>query len=241
MTPGGACLRIVGSVRGPGMSHLFAVPLERPIADARLPVKKLTWQGEVMLLKSWLIRVSSWMARSTLPIQSRCRRRAHLRLEQLEDRRVPSSFTTLAAFSQNSGGLYIPISLTIDSKGDLFGTARAGGPFGDGAIFEVPVGSGSISILAPFTSNNNGLYVPSSLTIDSKGDLFGTTTSGGPSSSSNGAIFELPHGQQRHHDPRPLHLEQRRALLSHQPDHRQQGRFVRHRCQRGTDFFWGHL
>ncbi len=113
---------------------------------------------------------------------------ATLQVEQLEVRVLPS-IATLASFS-GSNGLY-PNGVTLDSHGNLFGTTSSGGVFGDGTIFEVVQGSASISTLASFDSTN-GADPLSGLTIDSSGDLFGTTTKGG--AFAVGTIFELAHG-----------------------------------------------
>jgi hypothetical protein len=105
----------------------------------------------------------------------------------------------LASFDGANGANPIE-GLTLDSAGDLFGTATSGGNTGTngaGDIFELPANSVTITPLFTFTSDHdfaNGEEPRSDLLLDSFGDLFGTTYSGGTLSSGvegNGTIFEL--------------------------------------------------
>ena len=98
--------------------------------------------------------------------------------------------TTIASFNYNS--LYYPAnSLVQDSSGNLYGVASNGGTNGDGAIFEIAAGTNTITPLAYF-DNTTGYQVDTGLTIDSHGNLFGTTTNGGPNG--YGTVFELAAG-----------------------------------------------
>lgn len=101
-----------------------------------------------------------------------------------------STITTLATFN-GTNGQSPEGTLVIDANGDLFGTTRAGGASGDGTVFELPAGSGSIVTLASF-NGANGSNPFSPLLIDSAGDLFGTTPTGG--TSGDGTVFEIPSG-----------------------------------------------
>jgi len=108
------------------------------------------------------------------------------------------SITTLASFNGSNGALPYS-SLVEDSGGNLFGTTYFGGAPGNGTVFEVAAGSGSITTLASF-NGSNGAY-PSygaGLVEDSSGNLFGTTSEGGPSYtggySGNGTVFEVAAG-----------------------------------------------
>ncbi len=78
--------------------------------------------------------------------------------------------------------------LVEDANGDLFGTTSLGGADADGTIFEVVAGSGVVTTLATF-DGSNGSYPESGVLEDSQGDLFGTTSNGGPES--DGSVFEL--------------------------------------------------
>ena len=103
--------------------------------------------------------------------------------------RGSNAITTLAIFSPNQG--YQPDGdVALDSSGNLFGTTSVGGAYSYGTVFEVALGSDTITTLASFNQTNGDN--PNGVTIDSHGDLFGTTQYGG--SSSVGNIFELAEG-----------------------------------------------
>jgi hypothetical protein len=120
------------------------------------------------------------------------------------------SIATLHKFNGSDGSE--PISgLTMDASGDLFGVSTFGGkgdcnqvegPTGCGTVYELtPSGSGySFSILHKFDSGgSDGFWPYGTLTIDSSGDLYGTTSSGGGYSGCSGAggcgaVFKLTPG-----------------------------------------------
>jgi uncharacterized repeat protein (TIGR03803 family) len=94
------------------------------------------------------------------------------------------TLTTLVTFNGNTGTGTSPGSLVADSGGNLFGIAGGvGGTF----IFELPKGSTSINTVATIGSFSNPY-----LTIDTSGNLFGTTDFGG--GAGDGTIFEVPKG-----------------------------------------------
>ncbi len=91
-------------------------------------------------------------------------------------------------------------SLTLDSQGNLYGASEIGGPSSDGVIYELsPPNSGSgawnETILYTFTGGSEGFYPMANLTIDSHGNLYGTTTWGGSLSGCAGlgcgTVFEI--------------------------------------------------
>ena len=98
--------------------------------------------------------------------------------------------TILAPFTGGSGNNPLG-SLILDAAGDLYGTADLGGNANDGTVFELVKGAISLTVLATFDSTR-GTHPLSALTIDSAGDLFGTTSQGG--TSKDGTIFELAAG-----------------------------------------------
>jgi uncharacterized repeat protein (TIGR03803 family) len=111
------------------------------------------------------------------------------RLESLECRVTPS-FSTLAPFGTPSGAHPMG-SLIMDSSGNLYGTAPAGGASNLGTVFEMAHGSGTITTLGSF--NSTSAYSPNgTLALDSSGNLYGTATGGG--TYSHGIVFELAHG-----------------------------------------------
>ena len=83
--------------------------------------------------------------------------------------------------------------LAIDAAGNLFGTTFNGGPTNDGTVFEIAkTATGYAStptILASFNLAD-GLAPEGGLLIDGAGNLWGTTSGGGPGTS-NGEVFEI--------------------------------------------------
>jgi uncharacterized repeat protein (TIGR03803 family) len=82
--------------------------------------------------------------------------------------------------------------LIFDSAGNLYGTASGGGANSCrcGAVFELTPGSSgwTENILYTFTGGADGAFPSASVMLDSAGNLYGTTTSGG---NGGGTIFEL--------------------------------------------------
>ena len=101
------------------------------------------------------------------------------------------TLTPLVSFNGTNGSE--PSSgLVADSAGDLFGTTYSGGTSGDGTVFEIAkTASGYASTPTTLVSFNgaDGAYPFASLTADSAGDLFGTTTLGG--ANGDGTVFEI--------------------------------------------------
>jgi uncharacterized repeat protein (TIGR03803 family) len=104
------------------------------------------------------------------------------------------TITTLASFNGTNGANPYA-SLIIDGSGNLYGTTYNGGTFNEGTVFELARGSGTITALASFNSNNltAGGNPYAGLIMDSSGNLYGTTSGGGPVNAT-GTIFELAHG-----------------------------------------------
>jgi len=83
-------------------------------------------------------------------------------------------------------------ALKFDGAGDLLGTAVQGGAAGAGVIFEFTFKDETERVLHSFCaleSCTDGGVPTSTLTIDTAGDLFGTTVAGG--STGSGVAFEL--------------------------------------------------
>ncbi len=80
----------------------------------------------------------------------------------------------------------------MDSHGNLWGVGDFGGANSQGAIFEIPAGTTSLSSVASFSSSTTGFDPFAAMTIDGSGDLFGTTLFG--AGGSKGGVFELPVG-----------------------------------------------
>ena len=98
----------------------------------------------------------------------------------------------LHTFSGNGDGQYALGGVVLDSKGNLYGVAQEGGAFSRGIVYELsPNGSGGWveTILYSFMEQVDGAYPIAPLTIDAKGNLYGTTLSGGANNFP--VVFEL--------------------------------------------------
>jgi uncharacterized repeat protein (TIGR03803 family) len=101
-------------------------------------------------------------------------------------------------FANNSKDGCTPLAgLMFDSAGNLYGTTQQGGTHGVGVVFKLAPQAGghwSEEILHTFGIVMDGEYPQASLTMDSAGNLYGTTYSGGGDESGDGTVFELsPH------------------------------------------------
>jgi uncharacterized repeat protein (TIGR03803 family) len=84
--------------------------------------------------------------------------------------------------------------LILDSKGNLYGTTTTGGASGNGTVFELsPTGNGAWTqtILYDFTGGSYNSDPVNGLVMDSRGNLYGTTTISSEGSIYAGAVFEL--------------------------------------------------
>ena len=80
-------------------------------------------------------------------------------------------------------------SLIRDSAGDLYGTTYYGGASGNGTVFKLDA-NGKETLLHSFTGYpTDGGYPEAGLVMDTEGNLYGTTSSGG--TSDYGTVFKL--------------------------------------------------
>ena len=101
-----------------------------------------------------------------------------------------STLTTLASFTgANGSGPHGGV--TFDSSGNLFGTTYQGGASGNGTVYEIDKGSSIINTLASFNATN-GRSPAAGVTLDSGGNLFGTTNAGGAHDA--GTVYEIAQG-----------------------------------------------
>jgi hypothetical protein len=104
-----------------------------------------------------------------------------------------SQLKTLHAFSGEADGAYPYAGLHMDSSGNLFGTASAGGGDNEGTVFElVRNGDGSYSQMTTLYSFNvtDGAAPTGVLSMDGSGKLFGTTNFGGDNGGA-GTVFTI--------------------------------------------------
>jgi uncharacterized repeat protein (TIGR03803 family) len=95
--------------------------------------------------------------------------------------------TVLHAFSGPDGA--IPYgALVMDIAGNLYGTTSSGGASGLGTVFKIDT-TGKETVLYTFTGNPDGANPYAGLVMDSSGNLYGTTESGGVSNL--GTIFQI--------------------------------------------------
>lgn len=106
--------------------------------------------------------------------------------------------TTLYSFTGGNDGANPQAALMMDAKGNLYGTTYSGGATGNGVVFELArhkhEGTWTYRTLWGFTGGNDGGVPAGSLTMDSAGNLYGSTTQGG--TGVVGTVFELsPNGK----------------------------------------------
>ena len=98
---------------------------------------------------------------------------------------------TLASFTGIDGARPYA-GLIADADGNLFGTTYSGGAYGSGTVFEIANTSGGYAgtpaIVASFDSSDGALPY-AGLIADARGNLFGTTVSGG--AEGLGTVFEV--------------------------------------------------
>jgi uncharacterized repeat protein (TIGR03803 family) len=83
--------------------------------------------------------------------------------------------------------------LTIDAKGNLYGTAYFGGAFNEGVVFVLDT-TGKQTVLHSFGGKKDGIYPEGgAMYMDDRGDLYGTTIAGGVSG--EGVVFEVDANQ----------------------------------------------
>ena len=101
-----------------------------------------------------------------------------------------STPTPLASFNGSDGG-HPYAGLIADADGNLFGTTYAGGAYGYGTVFEIANSSGVYAPPVALVSFNgsDGALPYAGLIADAKGNLFGTTLSGG--AEGFGSVFEV--------------------------------------------------
>ena len=99
--------------------------------------------------------------------------------------------TILYSFTGGTDPINPAAGVTLDSKGNIFGTASLGGADGLGAVYELtPSASGwTETILHNFQGQSDGANPVGGVVIDKVGNLYGTTFDGGING--GGTVYEL--------------------------------------------------
>jgi uncharacterized repeat protein (TIGR03803 family) len=96
--------------------------------------------------------------------------------------------TLLYSFAGGADGANPEARLAMDKFGNLYGTTTAGGVSSEGTVFEISK-AGQHIVLYSFGGGSDGTVPVAGVTLDAKGNLYGTTSSGG--FYSYGTVFEL--------------------------------------------------
>ncbi len=102
---------------------------------------------------------------------------------------------TLVSFA-GGGTPNLPYAgLIFDSAGNLYGTTQLGGAHNQGTVFELSKASNgwTETVLYSFGGGHDGSHPTGDLVLDAAGNLYGTTTTGGAGSCTQGCgtVFEL--------------------------------------------------
>lgn len=104
------------------------------------------------------------------------------------------TLTTLYSFCSMtgcSGGRYPTAGLIADASGNLYGTTQYGGVCSScgGVVFKIHADGTGYTVLHSFMGGDSDGLVPSGLTADASGNLYGTTQGGGNSGCGFDGIF----------------------------------------------------
>jgi uncharacterized repeat protein (TIGR03803 family) len=99
------------------------------------------------------------------------------------------TFRVVRSFNGSDGAF--PLSGLTNYLGDLYGTASSGGTLGAGVVYKVTPSSGDLSVVYSFKGGVDGAVPQSGLAVF-QGNLYGTTSAGGPFDA--GTVFEITPG-----------------------------------------------
>jgi uncharacterized repeat protein (TIGR03803 family) len=96
--------------------------------------------------------------------------------------------TVLHSFGAQTDGVQPDGPLVHDAAGNLYGVTFSGGEFGYGTVFKIDM-TGKETILHSFGGGVDGLGPDTGVILDTAGNVYGTTLSGG--AFGNGTIFKI--------------------------------------------------
>jgi uncharacterized repeat protein (TIGR03803 family) len=98
----------------------------------------------------------------------------------------------LYSFTGGSDGSGPRGSVVFDSSGNLYGTTVYGGTWNAGVVFKLDTAR-QLTVLYSFTGGSDGAYPYSGVTLDSAGNIYGTTAYGGTGQDNSGigVVFML--------------------------------------------------
>jgi len=87
-------------------------------------------------------------------------------------------------------GYYPNGGLTLDSAGNLYGTASEGGQVGGGVVFKIDT-TGNYTVLYNFSDFSNGCHPEAGVILDPQGNLYGTASECGSVSLCYGVVYKV--------------------------------------------------
>lgn len=98
----------------------------------------------------------------------------------------------LYGLGEDLNGGYPQSSVAVDPQGNIYGTADLAGANGAGTVYDLTLQAGEWAITVLFTFDlNSGGNPLTGMLLDPAGNLYGTTSDGGPTG--KGSIFTLTH------------------------------------------------
>ncbi len=95
------------------------------------------------------------------------------------------TLTNPVLFTSSNGGGNVDGGMATDGQGNYYGTTYEGGTNGFGTLFQYNSASGQLTTLFNFNRNPNGSLPAATVTLDGKGNIYGTTYQGGSHSSAS--------------------------------------------------------